>query len=87
MLIILAEVGVKFGGILATPFPIIMGHELVGRVYQIMKKSTQAVKAYTKACELKPQHLEAHPSLHRRRRDGHLPIRSDGWDERGRERR
>ncbi|MEM2942572.1 MAG: zinc-binding dehydrogenase [Candidatus Bathyarchaeia archaeon] len=28
-------VGVRFGGILATPFPIIMGHELVGRVHQV----------------------------------------------------
>ena len=34
-------VGVKFGGPLATPFPIIMGHELVGRVHQIGKEASE----------------------------------------------
>jgi threonine dehydrogenase-like Zn-dependent dehydrogenase len=28
-------IGVKFGGPLATPFPIIMGHELVGQVHEV----------------------------------------------------
>ncbi|GAH49574.1 unnamed protein product, partial [marine sediment metagenome] len=32
----------------------------LGRVYQIMEKFAQAIKAYARACELKPDHLEAH---------------------------
>lgn len=37
-------VGVKFGGILATPFPIIMGHEVVGRVHKIGQEASEHYK-------------------------------------------
>jgi threonine dehydrogenase-like Zn-dependent dehydrogenase len=37
-------VGTKFGGILATPFPIIMGHELVGRAHQVGRKASEDYK-------------------------------------------
>jgi threonine dehydrogenase-like Zn-dependent dehydrogenase len=37
-------VGVKFGGPLATPFPIIMGHELVGQVHKVGQEASDYYK-------------------------------------------
>ena len=37
-------IGVKFGGPLATPFPIIMGHELVGQVHEVGREASEYYK-------------------------------------------
>jgi threonine dehydrogenase-like Zn-dependent dehydrogenase len=40
-------IGTKFGGPLVTPFPIIMGHELVGKVHQVGRDASEYYRVKT----------------------------------------